>query len=337
MRFLKENDVTVLASATPDETSETITELRSLSDGVIDLTRGSDGRRIEVQKHRGVGQIDGTHGLEIRSDGLEVFPRVIPEPNDREFDPMPISSGIEALDTLVGGGFERGTVTFISGPPGVGKTTTGALYLTQAAREGRNAVIYLFEEREEIFMHRCRSIGMPIDEMRADGSLSVQVVDPLSVSAEEFAHKVRHKVEHDEAELVMIDGFGGYTTSLQGGTTALKRKLHSLTRYLSHNEVTVFVTDSIHQITGISSATSTNISPIADNLMFLSYVESHGSLRKVIGVLKKRAGGFEQTLREFEITPDGVRIGEPMSQFHGIVHGVPHTDMAAGSGGESLE
>ena len=87
--------------------------------------------------------------------------------------------------------------------------------------------------------------------------------------------------------------------------------------------MTTFVTDATHRITGIGSATSSNISPMADNLLFLSYIELDGSLRKVVGVLKKRAGGFEHTLREFEIAADGVRVGEPLTGLYGIVRGSP--------------
>lgn len=134
---------------------------------------------------------------------------------------------------------------------------------------------------------------------------------------------VRREVEQDGAELVMVDGFGGYTSAIQGQREALKRDFHSLTRYLVNREVSVFVTDSVQRITGIGSATSANLSHIADNIVFLSYVESQGALRKVIGILKKRAGGFEHSLREFEITADGIRIGEPMTAHTGILQGTP--------------
>lgn len=323
MRFLKQRDITVLATATMDRTQNSDREIRSLSDGVIELSRRDNGRRIEVEKNRGIGQVDGDHGLEVRSWGLEVFPRIRPQPTELEFDPTPMSSGIDELDALLQGGFERGTVTFISGPPGVGKTTVGSQYLIQSAMDGRHGAIYLFEEREETFAHRCRSLGMPIDEVREDGSLTVEVIDPLDLSAEEFAHRVRRQVEQAGAELVMIDGFGGYTSAIQGTENALKRELHTLARYLVHNEVTTFVTDSIHQVTGISSATSRNISPIADNILFLSYVESQSALHKVIGVLKKRAGGFEHTLRRFEITTDGIQVRDPMRTYSGILRGTP--------------
>ena len=333
IRFLKERDVTVLATETTHDPLPPDAEVQSVSDGVIELTRTADGQRIEIVKNRGMGQINRDHGVEIRSNGIEVFPRVTPEPNDSTFDPRPLRSGVEALDDLLNGGLERGTVTFISGPPGAGKTTLSAHYLVQAAKNEIPAAIYLFEERLETFVHRCRSVGLPIDEMRSTGLLSIEVIDPLTLSAEEFAHMVRSEVESEGAEIVMFDGFGGYTSSIKGQEKGLKRDLHALSRYLVNREVSVLVTDSIHQITGISSATSANLSPISDNIVFLSYVESHGSLRKVIGVLKKRAGGFEHSLREFEITDDGIRIGDPMTDHVGILNGAARIQDGGGPGG----
>jgi len=335
IRFLKERETTVLATVSFDSNPDGTNEIRSLSDGVITLTRTRDGRRIEVEKNRGRGQIEGDHGLEIRSQGLEVFPKVRPEPSDRTFDPKPIRSGIEELDELVGGGFERGTVTFISGPPGVGKTTLGATYATQAAAEYGRSAIYLFEERLEVFLHRCRTLGIPVDELCDQDLLSIHVIEPLARSAEEFAHIVRHEVEERGAETVFIDGIGGYVSAIQGRKDELDQELHALTRYLCNQEVTIFVTDAIHQITGVSAGTSRQISPIADNLMFLSYVELRGSLRKVVGVLKKRAGGFEHTLREFEITSDGISVGEPMTNLNGILSGTAQPSRTGQTGDES--
>ena len=326
MRFLKEREVTVVTTATPTAEQQYDTEIRSLSDGIIELTRGDGGRRVEVEKHRALGQMEGDHGMEIRDGGIEVYPRLVPDEDSHPLESNYVQFGIEELDDLIGGGFDRRTVTFISGPTGAGKTTTGTKLLVEAAENEHRSALYLFEEDLETFEYRSESIGMPVREMRNEGLLSVTEVEPRTLSAEEFSHAVKRQVEHQGADIVMIDGIDGYTTSIQGDEDELVRQLHALTRYLKNRGVTVLITNEISEITGITSATSTNISYVGDNIMFLSYVEMDGRLRKVVGVLKKRSGGFEHNLREFEITPEGIHVGEPLTGLYGILQGTPRAD-----------
>jgi circadian clock protein KaiC len=62
--------------------------------------------------------------------------------------------------------------------------------------------------------------------------------------------------------------------------------------------------------------------------VFLQHVELNGELRKVIGVLKKRMSDFERTLREFEITKHGIKVGEPLRDFIGILQGTPQRNLS---------
>lgn len=329
MRFLKGRETTVIATKT-DEPSRADDEVRSLSDGIVELERGVDGRRIAVPKHRGIGQQDGSHGLEIRSSGFEVYPSLVPEHNYREFDPEQTPSGIEALDTLLGGGLERGTATFISGPTGVGKTTTGTQFLSAAAERGANPVAYLFEESPKTYMHRSDALGVPISAQQERGALSIEAIEPLSMSAEEFAQRVITRIDTDDTDLIMIDGVDGYKVSMQGKADELGQKLHALLRYLKNRDVAVLLLDATDQVSGMPSASSANISYIADTIIYLNYVESDGELRKGIGVLKKRAGNFERSLREFTITPNGIDVGEPLTGVRGILEGIPQKSDSTG-------
>ena len=47
-----------------------------------------------------------------------------------------------------------------------------------------------------------------------------------------------------------------------------------------------------------------------------------GELRRTIGVLKKRMSDFEKTLREFEITRYGIKVGKPLTHLRGLLTGV---------------
>jgi circadian clock protein KaiC len=46
-------------------------------------------------------------------------------------------------------------------------------------------------------------------------------------------------------------------------------------------------------------------------------------VRKAISVVKKRTGMHETTIRELALTAAGVRVGEPLSEFQGVMTGVP--------------
>ena len=321
-RFLKDRGTTVLATRTTRD-GDTDEELASLSDGVVELERHDQGRRIRVPKHRGVGQMDGTHALEIRENGVEIYPSLIPESHDQRIDgDSQFSTGIDGVDDLLHGGIEAGTATFITGPTGVGKTTLATYLLAEAAREGAKPVGYLFEESLGAFTYRSGEFGVSIDACRERG-LTLEAVEPLNLSPEEFARKVERQVEERGSEFVFIDGIDAYKLSLQGDEDRLGEKLHALVRYLTNLGVTVVLTDETRRITGMSRPTSTDVSYVADNILYLSYLETDGRLRRAIGTLKKRVGGFEHTLREFQISKDGLEVGDPLTGVQGVLRGTP--------------
>ena len=322
MRLLSEHGATVLftTQATEDDPDD---DLQFMSDGTIELGYASTGRSFTVPKFRGSDTKSGNHAMEISDSGLQVYPEITPGKYNQEFVAEPISSGVPEVDELLNGGLDRGTVTVISGPTGVGKTTTGTQFMKEAADRGERSVVYLFEESEATFMQRSEAIHIPVSEMRDRGTLFVEEVEPLQVSPQEFAQKVRNQVEQEGAEIVMIDGIAGYKLGLQGNEDELKTHLHALNRYLKNMGVTVILVDEVSNITGEFQATNVGISYLADNILFLRHLELRGEMRKVIGVLKMRTSEFERTLREFEITEQGITVGEPLTQLRGILNGTP--------------
>jgi circadian clock protein KaiC len=146
-------------------------------------------------------------------------------------------------------------------------------------------------------------------------------VEPLRFSPAEFALLVRREVEDKGAEIVMIDGISGYQLTLAGDD--LISHLHALGRYLKNMGVTVIFINDTESITGEFRATEVGASYLCDNLIFLRYIELDGELRKAIGVLKKRLGDFGRALRSLEITPAGLKVGEPLTDLRGVLTGMP--------------
>jgi circadian clock protein KaiC len=70
-------------------------------------------------------------------------------------------------------------------------------------------------------------------------------------------------------------------------------------------------------------STGMDASYIADNVLILRYFEAQGAVQKAISVFKKRGSVHETTLRRFDITGRGIAVGPVLSNFQGILTGVP--------------
>lgn len=324
LRFLIEQGATVLmTSESSDEAPDS--DLQFMCDGVIHLHASPQERTLSVSKFRGSGFQDGCHSMRLTESGIQVYPRLRPSLHKQSFHPETIPSGIPELDELLHGGLERGTVTILSGPSGVGKTTVGLQFMKEAAGRGERSVVYTFEEEIEIMLRRCESINIPARTMQERGTLSLMKVEPLQFTPDEFAQLVRQDIEMNQTRIVMIDSISGYRLSVRG--EELVSHIHALCKYLANLGITVLLINEIETIAGEFRATEVGITYLADNFVFLRYWEREFpdriEIRKAIGVLKKRLTDFEKTLRELEITRYGLKVGEPMPGLVSIFSSTP--------------
>lgn len=320
LRFLRESGATVLftsedSEAAPDD------DLQFMSDGVISLKLEQHERSLQVSKFRGSDFRSGQHSIQLTSAGMVLFPRLIPDIYGHSLEMETISSGIPEIDELLDGGIERSSITVITGPSGVGKSTLGSQFMKEAAGRGERSVIYSFEESRETLLRRSRGINIAVDAMLEQGTLSVVQIEPLRYSPDEFADLVIKEVEQQNVQIVMIDSLSGYRLSVRGND--LVSHIHALCKYLQNVGVAVLLVNETENITGDFRATEIGVSYLADNIIFLRYLEFKGGLRRAIGVLKKRMSNFEKTLREFEITRYGLKVGKPLSQLRSILSGLP--------------
>lgn len=294
-------------------------------DGVLEVKSGPNWRRLEVHKYRGSDFQAGDHAIKITENGIAVYPRLQPGKYEKEFQNTPLSSGIDELDIMLEGGIEKGTTTIITGPTGVGKTNLGIQFMKEAASRNERSIMYTFEEASDIIVNRSRLIGVPIESMIEKGQFAIKSIEPFSFSPDEFAMMVRKDVEENDTQMVMIDSVGGYGLSVREEDSL--ERLHSLCTYLGNVGVSVFLVNETQSITGELVTTNMNASYLADNIIYLRYLGLNGELRKSIGILKKRLSDFEKTIREFEITGGGIKLGAPLTNISGILSGTPrHVD-----------
>lgn len=318
--YLKAADATVMLTS---QAGGTITDddLQFLVDSVVTLDVDDQSRVATVSKFRGSSFKRGKHFYDINGDGLTLWPALKPEETTYRGVPGTLSSGVPTLDKLLNGGLDHGTTTILSGPTGVGKTTTGLQFLAQAALDDKTAVLFQFEESERTLRKRAEAVGIPLQEAMDSQNLSLVEITPGEYTVGEFEHMIREAVR-DGTEVVMIDGSQGFKQGLRGiedPTGALLR----VGRFLREAGVSTILINEVHNVTGDFKATEERTSNLADNIVFLRHVEYKGEMRKVIGTLKMRTSDFERSLRELEITGDGIKVGEPLPQLRGILTGTP--------------
>lgn len=298
----------------------------SLTHGVIEMEQfapdyGTARRRLRVLKMRGVKFREGYHDYTITTGGLRIFPRLIAAEHHTPFVHDAVSSGIEEFDKLLGGGLDRGTTTLMLGTAGTGKSTLAMQFAAQMAARNEPSMIFTFDESLGIMLGRAKALGFDLEKYVRSGVVTAQQVDPAELSPGEFAVRVRQGVEAG-VKLVVIDSLNGYFNAMPG-EKYLNNQLHELSSFLNQQGVVTILVLAQHGL--ISMAESPfDLSYLTDTVVHLRYFEVAGEVKQALAVVKKRSGRHEKTIREFTLESNhGIRVGEPLRQFHGVLTGTP--------------
>jgi circadian clock protein KaiC len=301
-------------------------QLRSIVHGVLRLEQltpayGAERRRLRVVKYRGTRYRGGFHDFIIDTGGLRVFPRLVAAEHRRPFRGEMMASGIAGLDLLLGGGLERGTSTLVMGPAGSGKSLLALHHAVRAAAQSHKAVLYVFEEEIGLLLERAAGVGIDLDGYVQAGRLLLEQVDATELSPGEFAHRIRGRVEQDGARLVVIDSLNGYQAAMPE-EQFLVLHMHELLTYLNRQGVVTVLTMAQHGLLG-EMRSPADVTYLSDTLVLLRFFEAAGRVRRAISVVKKRMGAHEDTIREFQLTRQGLQLGAPLEAFQGVLQGVP--------------
>jgi circadian clock protein KaiC len=232
-----------------------------------------------------------------------------------------VSSGVEGLDALLGGGLDRGTTTLILGQAGTGKSSLALQYAVTMAAQGESSVVFTFDETRAVMLKRAKALGFDLERAIKSGIITVHQVDPAELSPGEFAVRIQSYVKAG-CKLVAIDSLNGYLNAMPG-EKYLNNQLHELSSYLNQQGVVTILVLAQHGLVA-SAVAPIDLSYLSDTVVSLRYFEAGGEVKKAISIIKKRSGAHEKTIREFKLeTGKGVRIGEPLTDFQGILTGVP--------------
>jgi circadian clock protein KaiC len=189
---------------------------------------------------------------------------------------------------------------------------------------GETGVIAVFEEYPEEYLARANNRNPDVGKMIDSGKLELIYLRPLDLSVDEALAAILEAVERLGAKRVVIDSLSGFEVAL-APTFRLdfRESLYRLVGTLTATGVTVFMTAEISEGFGDARFTSEKVSFIMDEIIIQRYVEMEGELRRVMAVIKMRGSDHSHEFRLYEVTGKGVVIGDPLTEYSGIITGVP--------------
>jgi circadian clock protein KaiC len=300
--------------------------MHSVAHGVIRLEElspeyGSERRRLRVVKYRGQRYRGGHHDFVIETGGVRVFPRLVSAEHRKPFRREVLATESAQLNALLGGGVERGSSVLILGPAGTGKSLLALTFVAGAIQRGEQAAMFVFDEELGLLFERAKGLGINLQDMVDTKRLFIEQIDAAELTPGELSERVRQCVEEHHARTVVIDSLNGYQAAMPE-EQALILHMHELLQYLNRQGASTFLTVAQHGLVGDMKA-PVDVTYLADTVLLLRYFEAFGRVRRAISVIKKRTGAHEDTIREYQIGSKGIRLGEPLMGFQGVLRGVP--------------
>lgn len=318
-----EATVLLLDDLTTDLNDKTV---HSVAHGVIRLEEtapeyGAERRRMRVIKYRGRRFRGGFHDFTIVTGGVHVFPRLVSGEHKAVYSRDVLRTESAELDALLGGGVDRGSSVLVLGPAGTGKSLLALTFVQGAVNRGERAAMFVFDEELGVLYERAKGLNVDLRAMVDTGQLVIEQIDAAELTPGEFSSRVRRCVEVHGAQTVVIDSLNGYQAAMPG-EHALLLHMHELLQYLNRQGATTFLVVAQHGLVG-DMRVPVDVTYLADTVILLRYFEAFGRVRRAISVVKKRTGSHEDTIREFRIGGRGLTLGGPLTNFQGVLSGIP--------------
>ncbi|MCI0913409.1 ATPase domain-containing protein [Pseudomonas putida] len=318
--------VLLLTSARLDEGSPEHT----MVDGVIELGEQLLGsravRHVQLRKTRGSGALSGRHECLIDEDGIHVYPRLealYSHPSQLGSATLSqVTSGVTALDEMLGGGLASGSVSLLMGPSGAGKTSLGLAFLGAATAESP-ALHFGFYETPARVRLKAASLGYDFDALERQGALQLSWQPTTEGLLDQVGARLLEQVQQQGSKRVLIDSLGAFSR-LATDPARLNAFFRALTGELRARDVSVMLTWEMRDLFGAEiTAPAPDLSSIVDNLLLMRFVELDSQLRRMLSVLKVRDSHHDPALHELHIGPQGIHLHKAFEGASGVLSGTP--------------
>ena len=309
-RWLKDKGVTAIITGEKGEGTLTRQGLEEyVADCVIMLDHRIHDqlstRRLRVVKYRGSPHGTNEYPFIIDEQGISVLP-VTSVGLDHPCTTARISSGVERLDTMLGGrGFYRGSSILASGSSGTGKTSLACSFARKTCQNGERCLYFAFEESPSQIIRNARSIGIDLEPVVTQGLLRFHASRPSLYGLETHLAVMHKQIGLFKPSVVIIDPM---TTMMAAGVAHdVRSMLLRLMDYLKSLQITAFLVSLTNAVNTIEQS-EVEISSLIDTWLFVRDIELDGERNRGMYILKSRGMAHSNQIREFVMGKQGVEL-----------------------------
>lgn len=291
-------------------------------------------RRLRIVKFRGSKHGTNEYPFLIEEDGISVLP-ITSLGLEHIASTERISSGIERLDNMLGGGqgYFRGSSILISGTAGSGKTSFAAHFVDAACRRGERCLYFAFEESPSQIGRNMSSIGIDFNSWINAGLLQIHSSRPMAHGLEMHLMEMRKVIDDFGPKVVIIDPISNLTNV--GTESDVKFMLTRLIDYLKTKSMTTLCTSLMDSEE--EGQSGQGISSLMDTWVRLRMFENGSERNRGVSVIKSRGMAHSNQIREFLITDQGVKLTDVyLGQAGGLLMGSSRAAQAARDEADSI-
>ena len=316
--WLRESGMTGMITAKSNDREQLDLERYSFMQFMVDTVVGLQHRvadrvslrSIRVLKYRGSSFDEGEFPYVIGDEGIEVATFSTDQigaaiSNER------VSTGVDRLDAMLGGGYYRASGVIITGMPGTSKTTLAGAFTERMCRNGEKVLYLSFDEAAAQIARNLRSVSIDLQKWLDKGLLKVHAIRTEAQSAEEHLMQLRRLIRDFEPQHLVVDPVSALAKT--GGHVSAVHASMRLLDYAKCRGITVVCTSLVSGAEPDVEATSTEISTIADTWIHLAYKILGGERNRTLTIVKARGIGHSNQVRELILSDNGVTLSDVYS------------------------
>ncbi|MDB5849090.1 MAG: hypothetical protein JWP29_2842 [Rhodoferax sp.] len=273
------------------------------------VVQGVSQRNLRVQKYRGSAFDENEAPFLIGSSGIDVAVARMPARVGANVSNERLSSGVDRLDTMLGGGYYRGATVLITGFPGTAKTTLSGAFAEAACRRGEKTMFVSFDSDGEEVIRNLGSVGIRLQRYVKNGRLRMISARTLSGSAETYLMRIKTLANEHGARCLVVDPVS--TLAKSGNELTAHGVVERLVDWCKADGLTLFCTSLADEMAGQTEGGSPlQISTLADTWIHLNDLVQAGERNRGMSIIKSRGTAHSNQVRELILSDAGVTLAD---------------------------